>query len=60
MCHVPDGDLGPADPPRRRGRPKGFKSRPRVTLTAEVLPERQEKVKAEERLASIEFRSGGP
>ena len=28
LCHLPDGDLGPADPPRRRGRPKGSKSRP--------------------------------
>ena len=30
LSHVPEGDLGPADPPRRRGRPRGSKSRQRV------------------------------
>ena len=52
LCHVPDGNMGPADPPRHRGSPKGSKSRPCVTFAAEALPERQEKVKAEERLAN--------
>ena len=29
-CRVPPSQLGPADPPRRPGRPKGSKSRPRI------------------------------
>ena len=53
LCHIPDGDLGPADPPRRRSQPKGSKSRPRVAFTTATLPERQEQVKAEERLANM-------
>ena len=32
LCHVPSGQLGPADPPRGRGRPKGSKSRPRIPV----------------------------
>ena len=32
LSHVPEGDLGPADPPRKRGRPKGSKLRPRVAF----------------------------
>ena len=30
LCCVPSNQLGPADPPRRPGRPKGSKSRPRI------------------------------
>ena len=30
LCRVPSGQLGPADPPRRPGRPKGSKSQPRI------------------------------
>ena len=48
---IPEGDLGQADPPRRRGRPKGSKSWPRVAFSLDTLPERQEKLRAEERLA---------
>ena len=53
LGHIPEGDLGPADPPRRRGRPKGSKTRPRVAFGLATLPERQEKLKAEERLAKM-------
>ena len=52
LSHVPEGDLGPADPARRRGRPKGSKYRPRVAFKIVTLPERQ-KLKAEERLAKM-------
>ena len=48
---IPEGDLGPVDPPRTRGRPKGSKSQPRVAFSLDTLPERQEKLRAEERLA---------
>ena len=51
LCHTPDKVLGPADPPRRRGRPKGSKSRPRVEFTTVTLPERPKKLKAKKRLA---------
>ena len=54
---IPEQDLGPADPPRRRGRPKGSKSRPRVAFNVTTLPEREEKVKAEERLAEMKSKS---
>ena len=53
MCHVPDPNLGPADPPRHRGRPKGSKSRPRVEFVSATLPEKGEKLRAEARLAKI-------
>ena len=53
LSHVPEEDLGPADPPRCKGRPKGSKSRPRVAFEIITLPERQEKLKAEERLAKM-------
>ena len=53
LSRIPEGGLGPADPPRRRGRPKGSKTRPRVAFNLDTLPERQEKLKAEERLASM-------
>ena len=50
---IPEGELGPADPPRRRRRPKGSKSRPRVQFSLSTLPERQEKLWAEEQLAEM-------
>ena len=34
LCNVPSARLGPADPPRRPGRPKGSKSRPRIAAVA--------------------------
>ena len=50
---IPAGDLGPADPPKRRGRPKGSKSRPRVAFSLDTLPKCQEKIRAEGRLAEM-------
>ena len=50
---IPEGDLGPADPPRRRGRPKGSQTRPRVAFNVDTLPERAKKIKAEQRLARM-------
>ena len=39
LCSVPSARLGPADPPRRPGRPKGSKSRPRIAaVTTMVTP----------------------
>ena len=47
LRRIPSGLLGPADPPRGRGRPKGSKSRPRVPLTFDLSapPERAAAVK---------------
>ena len=56
LNRIPEGDLGPADPPRRRGRPKGSKTRPRVSFNLTTLPERKEKVEAEKRLAGMSSR----
>ena len=53
LNRIPEGDLDPADPPRRQGRPKGSKIRPRVAFNLFTLPERAEKVKAEKRLAGM-------
>ena len=53
---IPQGDLGPVDPPRKRGRPKGSKLWPRVAFATDTLPERQEKLKAEERLSKMSSR----
>ena len=55
LCHTPDRDLGPADPPRRRGRPKGSKSRPRIPVTFGLLtpPERAVSIKVRERLTRM-------
>ena len=50
---IPGGDLGPADPPRRRGRPKASKTRPRVAYNVDTLPERPAKIEAEGRLAEM-------
>ena len=51
LNRIPGGDLGPADPPRRRGRPKGLKTRPRVAFSLETLPERKESAMARQRIA---------
>ena len=53
LCRIPDKSLGPADPPRGRGRPKGSKSRPRIEFGLATLPERAAKLKAEENLAGM-------
>ena len=50
-------ELGPADPPRRRGRPKGSKMRPRVAYNFNTLPERPAKIEAEGRLAGMKSNS---
>ena len=47
LCRIPSQSLGPADPPRGRGRPKGSKSRPRIAFGLSTLPERSAKLKAE-------------
>ena len=49
----PGGDLGPADPPRRRGCPKGSKTRPRVAFSLTTLLERKAKLEAERHLADM-------
>ena len=48
LCRVPSGQLGPADPPRRPGQPKGSKSRPRIPKVygLPVPPERAAVTKA--------------
>ena len=56
QSRIPAGDLGPADPPKRRGRPKGSKSQPRVAFSLEMLPERREKIRAERRLAEVSLK----
>ena len=53
----PGGELGPADMPRRRGRPKGSKTRPRVAYNLDTLPERPAKIEAEGRLAEMKSNS---
>ena len=47
LRRIPSSQLGPADPPRGRGRPKGSKSRLRVPLTFGISapPERAAAVK---------------
>ena len=37
LCRVPSAELGPADPPRRPGRPKGSKSWPRIAAVHSLL-----------------------
>ena len=48
LRRIPSSQLGPADQPRGRGRPKGSKSRPRVPLTFDTSapPERAAAAKA--------------
>ena len=52
LNRIPEGYLGPADPPQRRGRP-GSKTRLRVAFSLVTLPERKEKIEAEKRLAQM-------
>ena len=51
MCRIPVGILGQADPARRRGRPKGSKSRPRVSFNLSTPLELKAKIEAEKVLA---------
>ena len=53
LRRIPSAQLGPADPPRGRGRPKGSKSRPRVPLTfgTSPPPERAAAAKARAEMA---------
>ena len=55
LCCVPPSQLGPADPPRGKGRPKGSKSRPRIPITfgRSTLPERAASVRARESIAEM-------
>ena len=53
LNRIPGGDLGPADPVRRRGRPKGSKTRPRVGFNLSTLPERKAKIQAKQNLAGM-------
>ena len=54
LSQIPSGQLGPADPPRGRGRPKGSKSRPRIPIVfgLAVPPERAAATKARAEMAS--------
>ena len=53
LCRIPSQSLGPADPPRGRGRPKGSKSRPRIAFGLSTMPERVAKVQAEANLDAM-------
>ena len=53
LSRIPEGGLGPVDPPRRQCRPKGSKTRPRVAFNLTTLPERTAKVKAEASLPGM-------
>ena len=53
LCRIPDKGLGPADPPKGRGRPKGSKSRPRIVFGLSTPPERAAKLKAENSIAQM-------
>ena len=53
LNRILEGNLGPADPPRRRGRHTGSKTRPRVAFNLDTLPERVKELKAEEHLAGM-------
>ena len=59
LCGVPSARLGPADPPRRPGRPKGSKSRPRIAArtTTATPPVRLAATKANARMAAKPNRS---
>ena len=56
---VPFGQLGPADPPRGCGRPKGSKSRPRIPKIygLPVPPERAAAARACEEMTALSNRS---
>ena len=53
LCQIPAQSLGPADPPRGQGWPKGSKSRPRIVFGTTTLPERAAKIKAEKNIAEM-------
>ena len=53
LSRIPGGELGPADPPRKRGRPKGPKTRPWVACNIDTLPDRAAKIEAEGRLKGM-------
>ena len=53
LCRIPAQSLGPADPPRGRGWPKGSKSRPRIVFGITTLPERATKIEAEKSLTEM-------
>ena len=59
LSRVPSGQLGPADPPRGRGRPKGSKSRTRIPVVygLPVPPERAAAAKARTEMTSSSSRS---
>ena len=57
LAVIPCCELGPADPPRQRGRPKGSKSRRRIAYSLDTLPERNAKVEAEGRLKVMKSNS---
>ena len=59
LCRVPSDQLGPADPPRRPGRPKGSKSRPGIPKVygLPVPPKRAAAAKARSDMASASNRS---
>ena len=54
LTRIRSGQLGPADPPRGRSRPKGSKSRPRIpkVFGLPVPPERAAATKARAEMAS--------
>ena len=51
LNRIPEGNLSPADPPRKRGRPKGSKTQPRLAFSLVTLPERKESAMARQRIA---------
>ena len=55
LRRIPSSELGPADPPKGRGPPKGSKSRPRIPITFGLAtpPERAASVRARESLAKM-------
>ena len=57
LAIIPGVELGRADPPRQRGRPKGSITRPRVAYSLDTLPERGAKIEAEGRLAVMKSKS---
>ena len=59
LCAIPSGQLGPAALPRKPGRPKGSKNKPRIPITfgLPVPPERQAAAKARVERSSSKNRS---
>ena len=54
LCRIPSGQLGPAETPQGRGRPKGLKSRPRIESVhgLPVPPKRAAAARARDSMAS--------